>query len=561
MPLKDDWVIGDFYTNTAANAVANAINTIHVNVLDSGADSTGGSGDLGAIITSLASSLHTSGGGTIYIPQGTYRFTTTGTVDSPKVNIIGDGSGVTKLVPAAGLGTSPCLDISALTTSSGDYGGKFGQFSIDGAATPSGVGMVYGDMIRGHLDDIFIDNYSTGKALRFLNRSVWTERTLITRLTLGNNNKIGWAFEVSGGTNSFGYTRALDCALNLDKIANTTTVASVSTTVGSTSATVTGGGYPGVSNGMSVDGVGLYSGTTVTNIVGNTLTLSIPASASGTNTLSFAANNQTGILLTGTAYLYNASLGLTVNAVGGVEGTSQSPVMIKVDDNSYLERMDFIIDAENTGGKVGAVWVGTNATFIGYGYTSFSDPFMTGNNNYTAPTGTGVVQLGGAAHFGFALNDSPAGNYSIGNNAWHALRARRYYESYDRFLISHDAIIKWGSGSVAVDTTLARASAGVLQANGNLIRGGANIVSVDTTLTADDYLNVLTGTIARTFTLPALAGNTGVEMVFKNRSTQILTIQRAGTDQIYDTGAVSSFTVAAGATAQVINDGTYWLKV
>jgi len=120
-------------------------------------------------------------------------------------------------------------------------------------------------------------------------------------------------------------------------------------------------------------------------------------------------------------------------------------------------------------------------------------------------------------------------------------------------------------GSTAVgwngDTTVQRASSGVAKANGNVIRAGANIVSVDTTITPNKYLNVLTGTTARTFTLPAVSGNTSVELVFKNRSTQTLTVQRAGSDQLYDTAAVNSISVAAGASARVINDGTYWLVI
>jgi hypothetical protein len=79
-------------------------------------------------------------------------------------------------------------------------------------------------------------------------------------------------------------------------------------------------------------------------------------------------------------------------------------------------------------------------------------------------------------------------------------------------------------------------------------------------ITPDYEVIVATGTTA-TWTLPALAGLSGVQFVIKNRGSGDLTVQRAGADQIYDTAAVSSITVAAGAKAKLINDGTYWLLV
>lgn len=68
------------------------------------------------------------------------------------------------------------------------------------------------------------------------------------------------------------------------------------------------------------------------------------------------------------------------------------------------------------------------------------------------------------------------------------------------------------------------------------------------------------GTVATTWTLPAISGNTGVELKIKNRGTVTLTITRAGTDQIYDTGLVTSVSILTGASATFVNDGTYWIK-
>ncbi|MGO8724222.1 MAG: prepilin-type N-terminal cleavage/methylation domain-containing protein [Acidimicrobiales bacterium] len=50
------------------------------------------------------------------------------------------------------------------------------------------------------------------------------------------------------------------------------------------------GGFPGVSPGMIISGTGIASGATVTSISGNTLVMSLAATASGTVTLSFSGS-------------------------------------------------------------------------------------------------------------------------------------------------------------------------------------------------------------------------------------------------------------------------------
>jgi len=80
------------------------------------------------------------------------------------------------------------------------------------------------------------------------------------------------------------------------------------------------------------------------------------------------------------------------------------------------------------------------------------------------------------------------------------------------------------------------------------------------TLARDAAVYVNTGAAA-TWTLPALANNTGLTYRIKNRGTGAITLQRAGSDQLYDTAAVTSISIAAGASATIINDGTYWLSL
>lgn len=69
---------------------------------------------------------------------------------------------------------------------------------------------------------------------------------------------------------------------------------------------------------------------------------------------------------------------------------------------------------------------------------------------------------------------------------------------------------------------------------------------------------VFTGTTS-TWTLPAISGNTGIKYWIKNRGSGNLTLQRAGSDNLYDTTTQTSITISAGQSAYIYNDGTYWL--
>ena len=68
---------------------------------------------------------------------------------------------------------------------------------------------------------------------------------------------------------------------------------------------------------------------------------------------------------------------------------------------------------------------------------------------------------------------------------------------------------------------------------------------------------VFTGSTA-TWTLPALSTRTGYNYWIKNRGSGNLTVQRAGSDELYDTAARTSITITAGQGCFIHNDGTYW---
>jgi hypothetical protein len=103
-------------------------------------------------------------------------------------------------------------------------------------------------------------------------------------------------------------------------------VLSVSTTSGSTNATVASGDFPGVVPGMIVTGTGIASGTTVVSVSGNTLTLSVAATATGTVTLSFFGAGDT--------IVYNVNGGTTyttgdtvIGCVATATCTSTTPIV------------------------------------------------------------------------------------------------------------------------------------------------------------------------------------------------------------------------------------------
>jgi hypothetical protein len=82
------------------------------------------------------------------------------------------------------------------------------------------------------------------------------------------------------------------------------------------------------------------------------------------------------------------------------------------------------------------------------------------------------------------------------------------------------------------------------------------------TLTLDKTAGMysFTGSAATTWTLPAVANNTGLRYTIKNRGSAAITLNsNAGGADIYTTATVTSVTVAAGASMQLVNDGTSWV--
>lgn len=85
--------------------------------------------------------------------------------------------------------------------------------------------------------------------------------------------------------------------------------------------------------------------------------------------------------------------------------------------------------------------------------------------------------------------------------------------------------------------------------------------SASTLTLANARYYVFTGTTT-TWTLPDLLTNVGLEYTIKNAGSGNITLQRAGAiDQIYNTAATNSITVAPGASVNVVAGNSYWYTV
>jgi hypothetical protein len=86
--------------------------------------------------------------------------------------------------------------------------------------------------------------------------------------------------------------------------------------------------------------------------------------------------------------------------------------------------------------------------------------------------------------------------------------------------------------------------------------------STSVTLSTSNQVYVSTATSAATWTLPAVSGNTGVSFDLYNRGSASVTVQRAGSDNLYNQGATAtSMPMMAGASIRLVNDGTYWIAI
>lgn len=84
------------------------------------------------------------------------------------------------------------------------------------------------------------------------------------------------------------------------------------------------------------------------------------------------------------------------------------------------------------------------------------------------------------------------------------------------------------------------------------------VSSSSITLVGGNQCYVFPGSSGVTWTLPSVAGNTGSTLFLENRGTAAITVSPGGSDHIWFLSALTTFTVAAGGSLNLVNDGTYW---
>lgn len=99
---------------------------------------------------------------------------------------------------------------------------------------------------------------------------------------------------------------------------------------------------------------------------------------------------------------------------------------------------------------------------------------------------------------------------------------------------------------------------GIINITTGLKLSSTTISGTSTTLDRTKIVWVFTGSSNSTWTLPDLAANNQLTYFIKNRGTANIILQRAGSDNLFDTSAVTSITILPGSAVIVHNDGTYW---
>jgi hypothetical protein len=178
--------------------------------------------DLGATINAWIDLLPMIDGykaGVITIPSGSYTQSTTIHVNSPRVSIIGAGSGAVKITCTI---NSVCWDIRLVPFpfETNPQSGQVSGFTLIGQpANASAVGMEMGDITGARLEDVVIQGFTGSNAvgLWWNNINGWMERVNVQRVWL-NGNTTNYKFTNGGGTTlsaSFCYNQWLDLRLNV----------------------------------------------------------------------------------------------------------------------------------------------------------------------------------------------------------------------------------------------------------------------------------------------------------------------------------------------------------
>ena len=300
------------YQVVTAGAYTQLRGTDWLNVVTQfGADPTGVADSTTAIQNAI-NALSATAGGVVYLPAGTFKVTTTLTVNSLLYAYVqGDGRWATTIKFT---GTGDCLRIYNTDTTGILTGGGVLDLTIDGtSAGNSSAGLHFGDMRATELR-IAVQNFTGTSSIgvHFDNQNAWTEQTF-GYLWVSNCTQLV-VFDVSGNTtstNSFGYT-VLDMLLEAknfqdglvlqngallyhSRVSCKGNFKGTSTSNSSAAIRITGtipAGHPGAGTGSQIANSRLDFMAECTNASGSNAPQTINFATPGTNTLV----NCTGIL-------------------------------------------------------------------------------------------------------------------------------------------------------------------------------------------------------------------------------------------------------------------------
>lgn len=195
-----------------------------------------------------------------------------------------------------------------------------------------------------------------------------------------------------------------------------------------------------------------------------------------------------------------------------------------------------------------------------------TNPAASAATSLTVSGDRSIAAAPGVAGIGLTLssftftNSSGAGTETQGQN-FHVVGIPILTSSNAISYTGDVSTIRFTGAPIAAGSTTISHPYNIFANNANYLQTlvvGINEQSTDITI-GDGTQQVYTGAGGNTWTLPSLAVHPGKVYLVKNIGGGNLTIQRAGSDNIYTTSSVTSFTVAAGAAVIITAGSSFWL--
>lgn len=192
--------------------------------------------------------------------------------------------------------------------------------------------------------------------------------------------------------------------------------------------------------------------------------------------------------------------------------------------------------------------------------TSTSNPRITINGNVSISGGPSTYGDGLVVDFFTHTNTDVAGTISANQN-FHFIASPTLTSSNAISYTGDVATIRFVGAPIAAGSTTISHPYNILANDVNFFGGISMLLNEqagDATIANASGVNVYTGAGGNTWTLPSLATHPGKFIFIKNAGGGNLTVQRAGSDNIYDTSSVTSITIAAGVARVFMAGSSFW---